>query len=59
MSKYQQQPLAMSRRRFLTGASALAAVPLFAGLWPKSALAEAISQALPQFVALRQAQKAF
>ncbi|VEA68594.1 Uncharacterised protein [Serratia rubidaea] len=57
MSKYLQQPLTLSRRRFLTGATALAAAPLLAGLWPKSALAQAISQALPQFTALRQAQK--
>ncbi|WP_249744244.1 twin-arginine translocation signal domain-containing protein [Serratia marcescens] len=27
----------MSRRRFLTGAAALAAAPLLAGLWPKAA----------------------
>ncbi|WP_213672848.1 twin-arginine translocation signal domain-containing protein [Serratia marcescens] len=32
-----QQPLTMSRRRFLTGAAALAAAPLLAGLWPKAA----------------------
>ncbi|QHA88787.1 trimethylamine-N-oxide reductase TorA [Serratia rhizosphaerae] len=57
MSKYLQQPLTLSRRRFLTGVTALAAAPLLAGLWPKSALAQAISQALPQFTALRQAQK--
>ncbi|MEX0631705.1 twin-arginine translocation signal domain-containing protein [Serratia ureilytica] len=30
-----QQPLTMSRRRFLTGAAALAAALLLAGLWPK------------------------
>lgn len=52
-----QQPLTMSRRRFLTGAAALAAAPLLAGLWPKAALAQAISEALPQFIVLRQAQK--
>lgn len=57
MTKYEQQPLQMSRRRFLLGTSALAALPLIGGLWPKSALAQAISQALPQFLALRQAQK--
>lgn len=57
MTKYQQQPLTMSRRRFLLGTSALAVLPMVGGLWPKSALAEAISQALPQFLALRQAQK--
>lgn len=48
--------LQVSRRRFLTGAGALMSVPLLSGLWPKSALAQAISQALPQFLALRQAQ---
>ena len=42
----------------LTGAAALAAAPLLAGLWPKAALAQAISEALPQFIVLRQAQKA-
>jgi Anaerobic dehydrogenases, typically selenocysteine-containing len=47
----------MSRRRFLTGAAALATAPLLAGLWPKAALAQAISEALPQFIVLRQAQK--
>lgn len=52
-----QQPLTMSRRRFLTGAAALAAAPLLAGLWPKAALAQAISEALPQFIVLRQAQR--
>ncbi len=57
LSVFEQQPLKLSRRRFLLGTSAMAAVPLLSGLWPKSALAEAISQALPQFVALRQAQK--
>ncbi|MBK5145263.1 trimethylamine-N-oxide reductase TorA [Budviciaceae bacterium BWR-B9] len=57
MTVFEQQPLKLSRRRFLLGTSAMAAVPLLSGLWPKSALAEAISQALPQFVALRQAQK--
>ncbi|VEJ56582.1 trimethylamine-N-oxide reductase TorA [Pragia fontium] len=54
---FEQQPLKLSRRRFLLGTSAMAALPLLSGLWPKSALAEAISQALPQFIALRQAQK--
>lgn len=47
----------ISRRRFLTGAAALASLPLLSGIWPKTALAEAITQALPQFSALRQAQK--
>ena len=46
----------LTRRRFLAGASALMAAPLLAGLWPRSALAEAISQAMPQFIALRQAE---
>lgn len=31
--------------------------PLLTGLWPKSALAQAISQTLPQFTALQPAQK--
>ncbi|MDF7680381.1 trimethylamine-N-oxide reductase TorA [Enterobacteriaceae bacterium ESL0689] len=53
----QQPAMSLTRRRFLLGAGALATVPLLAGLWPKSALAQAISQALPQFTALRQAQK--
>ncbi|WP_399199430.1 trimethylamine-N-oxide reductase TorA [Tenebrionicola larvae] len=51
------EAIPLSRRRFLTGAAALMSVPLLCGLWPKSALAQAISQALPQFVALRQAQQ--
>jgi trimethylamine-N-oxide reductase (cytochrome c) len=53
----QPQELQLSRRRFLMGSGALMALPLLGGLWPKSALAEAISQALPQFLALRQAQQ--
>ncbi len=32
MTKYEQQPLQMSRRRFLLGTSALAALPLIGGL---------------------------
>ncbi len=56
VSDFEQKPLQVSRRRFLTGAGAVLSVPLLAGLWPKSALAQAISQALPQFTALRQAQ---
>ncbi len=54
----QQPAMQLTRRRFVTGAGALlAAAALPGGLWPKSALAQAISEALPQFVALRQAQK--
>ncbi len=56
VNDFEQKPLQVSRRRFLTGAGAVLSVPLLAGLWPKSALAQAISQALPQFTALRQAQ---
>ena len=56
VSDFEQKPLQVSRRRFLTGAGAVLSVPLLAGFWPKSALAEAISKALPQFTALRQAQ---
>lgn len=52
----EQSALNVTRRRFLAGAGALLAAPVLAGLWPRSALAEAISQALPQFVALRQAE---
>ncbi|KFD21341.1 trimethylamine-N-oxide reductase [Yokenella regensburgei ATCC 49455] len=52
----EQSAMNVTRRRFLAGAGALLAAPVLAGLWPRSALAEAISQALPQFVALRQAE---
>ncbi|WP_421804494.1 trimethylamine-N-oxide reductase TorA [Jejubacter calystegiae] len=55
--KTQPEAMQITRRRFLTGAAALGGVSLLGSLWPRSALAEAISQALPQFVALRQAQK--
>jgi trimethylamine-N-oxide reductase (cytochrome c) len=47
----------ISRRRFLTGAVALASLPLLSAIWPRTALAQAISEALPQFTALRQAQQ--
>ncbi|NDJ58030.1 trimethylamine-N-oxide reductase TorA [Enterobacteriaceae bacterium 4M9] len=57
MNNDKTHALQVSRRRFLTGAAALMSVPVLSGLWPKSALAQAISQALPQFVALRQAQQ--
>ncbi|WP_370549811.1 trimethylamine-N-oxide reductase TorA [Edwardsiella tarda] len=50
-------PLRVSRRHFLAGGAALLGAPLLAGLWPKSALAQAISLALPQFTALQPAQK--
>ena len=57
MADQSQEPgMNLTRRRFLAGASALMAAPLLAGLWPRSALAEAISQAMPQFIALRQAE---
>lgn len=56
-AEHQQPGMSLTRRRFLTGAGALLSVPLVSGLWPKSALAKAISEALPQFVALRRAQK--
>lgn len=52
-----QPPLTLTRRRFLTGALALAGAPILAGMWPRQALAEAISQALTQFNALRPARK--
>ncbi len=55
--KNNRQAMQISRRRFLSAAAALGGVSLLGGLWPRSALAEAVSQALPQFVALRQAQK--
>ncbi len=55
--KNQHEAMQVTRRRFLTGAAALGGVSLLGGLWPRSALAEAVSQALPQFTALRQAQK--
>lgn len=47
----------LSRRRFLMAGGTLAASSLFAGLWPRSVLAKAISEAMPQFTSLRQAQK--
>ena len=33
VSDFEQQPLQVSRRRFLTGAGAVLSVPLLAGLW--------------------------
>ncbi len=56
-SSMSDTPLRISRRRFLSSAAALTSMPLLSGLWPKSALAQAIGQALPQFSALRQAQQ--
>ncbi len=55
--KLTQSAISMSRRRFLTGTAALAGMSLMSGLWPKSVLAQAIGEALPQFTALRQAQR--
>lgn len=52
-----QPTVSLSRRHFLAGAGALMAVPLLGGLWQKSALAQAISLALPQFTALRPATR--
>ncbi|TCV93046.1 trimethylamine-N-oxide reductase TorA [Biostraticola tofi] len=47
----------LSRRRFLSASGAIAAAFFTAGLWPKSALAEAIAKALPEFTALRAARE--
>lgn len=47
----------LSRRRFLLAGGGLAASTLLSGLWSKNVLAQAISEALPQFSALRNAQK--
>ncbi|WP_435926860.1 trimethylamine-N-oxide reductase TorA [Dryocola sp. BD613] len=55
--KNNRDAMQIGRRRFLIGTAALGGVSLLGGLWPRSVLAEAVSQALPQFVALRQAQK--
>lgn len=49
------RPAGVSRRRFLYGCGALAGAAWLAGRWPRSALARAVSQALPQFTALRPA----
>ncbi len=57
MADASQPVMQVSRRRFLAGASALMAGSFLSGMWPKSAMAQAISEALPQFIALRQAQK--
>ncbi|MCG3883924.1 trimethylamine-N-oxide reductase TorA [Photobacterium leiognathi] len=47
---------AWSRRRFLKGAAAIGGVSLMSTLLPKTALAKAIEQALPQFVYTKTAQ---
>ncbi|MEQ4531805.1 MAG: hypothetical protein ABN478_10985, partial [Mixta sp.] len=46
-----------SRRRFLQASGGLLAASALQASFSKSALAQAISQALPQFTALRPAQK--
>jgi trimethylamine-N-oxide reductase (cytochrome c) len=57
MKNSSKQALELSRRRFLLGTGAVGATALLSGLWSKSVLAQAISQALPQFTVLRPAQK--
>lgn len=57
MKNSSKQALELSRRRFLLGTGAVGATALLSGLWSKSVLAQAISQALPQFTVLRAAQK--
>lgn len=52
-----RRPTDVSRRHWLTVGGTLLAGAWCGGLWPKNALAQAISQAMPQFTALRQARR--
>jgi len=57
MTFFNDQQTNLSRRSLLKGLGACAALPLLAGLFPKHALAQAISTALEQFPTLVPAQK--
>ncbi len=57
MTFFNDQQTNLSRRTLLKGLGACAALPLLAGLFPKSALAKAVSTALEQFPTLVPAQK--
>ncbi|MCF3099577.1 trimethylamine-N-oxide reductase TorA, partial [Aeromonas australiensis] len=57
MTFFNDKKTNLSRRNLLKGLGACAALPLLGGLFPKSALAQAISTALSQFPTLVPAQK--
>ncbi|WP_290434198.1 twin-arginine translocation signal domain-containing protein, partial [Aeromonas caviae] len=52
MTFFNDQQTNLSRRTLLKGLGACATLPLLAGLFPKSALAKAVSTALEQFPTL-------
>ncbi|MGL5606595.1 MAG: molybdopterin-dependent oxidoreductase, partial [Aeromonas veronii] len=57
MTFFNDKKTNLSRRNLLKGLGACAALPLLGGIFPKSALAQAISTALSQFPTLVPAQK--
>ncbi|MBL0623378.1 trimethylamine-N-oxide reductase TorA [Aeromonas veronii] len=57
MTRFNDKKTNLSRRNLLKGLGACAALPLLGGIFPKSALAQAISTALSQFPTLVPAQK--
>ena len=57
MTFFNDQQTNLSRRSLLKGLGACAALPLLGALFPKHALAQAISTALEQFPSLVPAQK--
>uniref|UniRef100_UPI0025B71D69 twin-arginine translocation signal domain-containing protein n=1 Tax=Aeromonas caviae TaxID=648 RepID=UPI0025B71D69 len=57
MTFFNDQQTNLSRRTLLKGLGACAALPLLAGIFPKSALAKAVSTALEQLPTLLPAQK--